>query len=103
MSGNLAKHAKKILVVGGGVGGPAVAIRMAERGVAVDLVDIEQNWGAAGTGVTLSPLTARALCDLGFAEGLMAKGHLHDTLTLLDPVGEVGGGIHCATHEQPKV
>ena len=20
-----------------------------------------------------------------------------------DPVGEVGGGIHCATHEQPKV
>ena len=21
----------------------------------------------------------------------------------IDPVGEVGGGIHCATHEQPKV
>ncbi len=21
----------------------------------------------------------------------------------IDPLGEVGGGIHCATHEQPKV
>ena len=88
MGGNLSKHAKKVLVVGGGVGGPAVAIRMAERGVAVDLVDIETDWGAAGTGVTLSPLTARALCDLGFAEGLMAKGHLHDTLTMFSPAGE---------------
>ena len=37
-----------------------MAIRMAERGVKVDLVDSEANWGAAGTGVTLSPLTARA-------------------------------------------
>ncbi|MCB1357265.1 MAG: FAD-dependent monooxygenase [Maritimibacter sp.] len=89
MSGQLTKHAKKVLVVGGGVGGPAVAIRMAERGVAVDLVDIEKNWGAAGTGVTLSPLTARALCDLGFADGLMEKGHLHDTLTICDPLGNV--------------
>ena len=103
MSGNLAKHAKKILVVGGGVGGPAVAIRMAERGVAVDLVDIEQNWGAAGTGVTLSPLTARALCDLGFAEGLMAKGHMHDTLTLLNPVGEVVNTVQSPRLFAPEV
>lgn len=87
MGGNLRNHVKRLLVVGGGVGGPAVAIRMAERGVAVDLVDNETNWGAAGTGVTLSPLTARALCDLGFAKDLMEKGHLHDTLTLFDPVG----------------
>lgn len=87
MSGNLKKHVKRLLVVGGGVGGPAVAIRMAERGVAVDLVDNEANWGAAGTGVTLSPLTARALGDLGFASELMEQGHLHDKLELFDPVG----------------
>ncbi|GAB4356816.1 MAG: FAD-dependent oxidoreductase [Oricola sp.] len=89
MGGKLTGHAKNVLVVGGGVGGPAVAIRMAERGVKVDLVDIEKDWGAAGTGVTLSPLTARALCDLGFAEKLMRHGHLHDTLTLFDPVGNL--------------
>lgn len=89
MSGNLTSHAGRVLVIGGGVGGPAAAIRLAERGVAVDLVDIEKDWGAAGTGVTLSVLTARALCDLGFAEALMSEGHLHDTLTMCDPNGNV--------------
>ena len=71
------------------MGGPAAAIRLGEKGVDVDLVDIEQDWGAAGTGVTLSMLTARALCDLGFAEPLMAHGHMHDTLTFCDPMGNV--------------
>ena len=89
MNGNLTMHVKRLLVVGGGIGGPAIAIRMAERGVAVDLVDIEKEWGAAGTGVTLSPPTSRALCDLGFAEMLIKHGHLHDTLTMYDPTGNV--------------
>lgn len=98
MAGNLSKHAKTVLVVGGGVGGPAAAIRLAERGVAVDLVDIEENWGVAGTGVTLSPLTARALCDLGFAEELMEHGNLHDGLIMCDPVGNV-----IAEHPSPRL
>lgn len=89
MGGFLTRHAGRVLVVGGGVGGPAVAIRMTERGVAVDLVDIEETWGAAGTGVTLSPLTARALCDLGFAEALMRDGHLHDYLQMFTPTGHL--------------
>lgn len=89
MGGNLAGHVSRLLVVGGGVGGPAVAIRMAERGVAVDLIDSEENWGAAGTGVTLSALTARALCDLGFAEGLMRDGHMHDSLQMYTPTGQM--------------
>ncbi len=85
--GNLLNHAQKVLVVGGGVGGPSAAIRFAERGVKVDLVDIATSWGTAGTGVTLSPLTARALGHLGLSDGLMRLGHLHDTLTLYDPMG----------------
>lgn len=84
----LTDHMKKVLVVGGGVGGPAAAILLAERGVAVDLIDIEKDWGAAGTGVTMSPLTARALCVLGFSEALMEKGHLHDSLEMYTPAGD---------------
>lgn len=89
MGGNLMQHAQRVLVVGGGVGGPAAAIRMAERGVTVDLVDIEQAWGAAGTGVTLSQLTARALCDLGFAQELMRDGHMHDSFQMFSPAGQM--------------
>lgn len=98
MAGNLMRHLARVLVVGGGVGGPAAAIRLAEAGVSVDLVDIEENWGAAGTGVTLSSLTCRALCDLGFADTLMEHGHLHDGLTMCDPVGNV-----IQVHKTPRL
>ncbi|TMV87442.1 oxidoreductase [Thioclava sp. BHET1] len=98
MAGNLSKHLPSVLIVGGGVGGSAAAIRLAERGVVVDLVDIEENWGAAGTGVTLSPLTCRALCDLGFSQALMERGHLHDGLTVCDLVGNV-----IQDHEAPRL
>lgn len=98
MGGNLLKHVKNVLIVGGGVGGAATAIRMAERGVSVDLVDIQDDWGAAGTGVTLSVLTARALCDLGFAEQLMKHGNLHDTITFYDAAGEIQH-----THVSPRL
>ncbi|MBV7380621.1 FAD-dependent monooxygenase [Maritimibacter dapengensis] len=98
MGGNLTNHVQNVLVVGGGVGGPAAAIRLAERGVKVDLIDIEENWGAAGTGVTLSSLTARALCDLGFAEDLINKGHLHDGLIMCDPMGNV-----VQEHQTPRL
>lgn len=103
MSGNLSKHVKTALIVGGGVGGPAAAIRLAENGVTVDLVDIEENWGAAGTGVTLSSLTCRALCDLGFADDLIEKGHLHDGLTMCDPVGNVINDIEAPRLYSPDV
>lgn len=100
MCGNLAKHAAKVLVIGGGIGGSATAIRMAEHGVKVELVDIAQDWGVAGTGVTLSVLTARALCDLGFAQLLIENGHLHDKLEMFTPDGtkfnEVTGKRHFA-------
>lgn len=98
MAGNLMRHLARVLVVGGGVGGPAAAIRLAEAGVSVDLVDIEENWGAAGAGVTLSSLTCRALCDLGFADTLMEHGHLHDGLTMCDPVGNV-----IQVHKTPRL
>lgn len=77
----------KILVVGGGVGGMAAAIRLREAGVEVDLVDIDPNWGVYGTGITLSMLTLRALCDLGFAEEIMAEGNCYDGFILCNADG----------------
>jgi 2-polyprenyl-6-methoxyphenol hydroxylase-like FAD-dependent oxidoreductase len=83
------KFAETVLVVGGGVGGMAAAIRLREAGYNVDLVDIDPKWGVYGTGITLSMLTMRALCDLGFAEQLMAQGRCYDGFTLCDAKGKV--------------
>ncbi len=89
MSGYLASHGTRVLVIGGGVAGPAAAIKLAEGGVRVEVIDSAENWGAVGTGVSLSPLTLRALGNLGLAHEVMAKGHLHDTLTFCNPMGGV--------------
>lgn len=79
----------KVLVVGGGIAGMATAIRLRERGVAVDLIDNDPNWRVYGTGVTLSVLTFRALCDLGLKDEILAEGHGHDGVTLNDKAGNL--------------
>ncbi len=80
---------RKVLIVGGGVGGMAAAIRLRQIGVDVDLVDVDPAWGVYGTGITLSTLTMRALCDLGFAEDVMEQGNCYDGFTLCNEQGEV--------------
>ncbi len=86
---NLGSHARRVLVIGGGVAGCAAAIKFAEAGIAVDVIDAAQNWGLAGAGLTMSPLTLRALGHLGLAPAVVAAGHAHDTLTLCNPMGAV--------------
>lgn len=79
----------KVLVVGGGVGGMAAAIRLREAGIAVELVDLDKNWGVYGTGITLSILTLRALGDLGLSKEIMAAGNCYDGVTLCTKDGHV--------------
>ncbi|HWU61369.1 MAG TPA: FAD-dependent monooxygenase [Ensifer sp.] len=79
----------KVLVVGGGVGGMAAAIRMREAGIAVDLIDLDAKWGVYGTGVSLSTLTLRALSDLGLSKEIMVEGNCYDTVILYSKDGHV--------------
>lgn len=79
----------KILVIGGGVGGMAAVLRLREAGIAVDLIDIDANWGVYGTGVTLSVLTLRALSDLGLSKEIMAEGNCYDRVTLCTKEGHL--------------
>ena len=80
---------RKVLVVGGGVCGMAAAIRLREAGIVVDLVDVDPNWGVYGTGITLSMLTLRALCDLGLADDLLTEGNCYDGFTLCNQNGDI--------------
>ena len=98
----------RALVVGGGIGGMATAISLAERGVLVELVDIDPDWRVYGAGITITGPTLRAYRRLGMLEDIKREGaitsktrlfrfdgtHLHD---LDEPVIEEGlpatGGI----------
>ncbi|SLK11679.1 FAD-dependent monooxygenase [Novosphingobium mathurense] len=96
------------LVVGGGIGGMATAISLAERGVKVDLIDLDPEWRVYGAGITITGPTLRAYRRLGLLEPIKQAGaitnktHLYrydGTLlqTLDEPVIEEGlpatGGI----------
>ena len=96
------------LVVGGGIGGMATAISLAERGVRVELIDRDPDWRVYGAGITITGPTLRAYRRLGLLEAIKAEGaitsktrlfrydgtHLHD---LDEPIIEEGlpatGGI----------
>lgn len=62
------------LVVGGGIGGMATAISLAERGVAVDLIDIDPEWRVYGAGITITGPTLRAYRRLGLLDAIKAEG-----------------------------
>ena len=108
MSGENIASIATALVVGGGIGGMAAAISLAERGVSVQLIDIDPDWRVYGAGITITGPTLRAYRRLGLLDQVKAEGaitnrtrlfrfdgtHLHD---LEEPVIEEGlpatGGI----------
>ncbi|MBB3957591.1 FAD-dependent monooxygenase [Novosphingobium sediminicola] len=102
------RSVQEALIVGGGIGGMAAAIALSERGVKVDLIDLDPQWRVYGAGITITGPTLRAYRRLGLLEQIKAQGaittktrlfkydgtHLHD---LEEPVIEEGlpatGGI----------
>ena len=78
-----------VLVVGSGLAGTATAIHLADRGVAVDLVEITPDVAAVGSGITLQGNALRELRNLGVWERVRARGFGFDSLGLRapDPAG----------------
>src|SRR5271170_3008185 len=81
---------RKLLVVGGGISGMALAIRMRALGWSVDLVEIDPQWRVYGAGISITAPTYRASRRLGIAEQLMARGFSsHRGVRICTPSGQV--------------
>lgn len=74
-----------VLVVGSGLAGTAVAIHLAERGVAVDLIEIKPDVSAVGSGITLQGNALRELRRLGVWDLVQQEGYGFDSLGLRAP------------------
>jgi 3-hydroxybenzoate 6-monooxygenase len=61
---------REIIVVGGGIGGLAVALGLARRGRAVRLLEKAAEFGEIGAGIQLAPNASRALDDLGVLDAI---------------------------------
>ncbi|MFM6829902.1 MAG: FAD-dependent monooxygenase, partial [Novosphingobium sp.] len=74
MTGENISSIAAALVVGGGIGGMAAAISLAERGVTVDLIDLDPDWRVYGAGITITGPTLRAYKRLGLLDAIKAAG-----------------------------
>ncbi len=71
------EQVKRVLVVGGGVGGMSLAINLSRQGFQVDLIDLDPDWRALGAGLTLNGATLRSFDMMGLLEDVIREGHIH--------------------------
>jgi 2-polyprenyl-6-methoxyphenol hydroxylase-like FAD-dependent oxidoreductase len=80
---------RRVLVVGGGITGGVVSLALAQRGVDVILVDLRQQLGGVGHGITLQGNALKAFKAVGIWDKLSEKGFAFDKLRLRTVDGHV--------------
>jgi 2-polyprenyl-6-methoxyphenol hydroxylase-like FAD-dependent oxidoreductase len=78
---------QRVLIVGGGIAGLAAAIGMCKSGIAVDIVEIKQNWSVYHVGIIAQSNLVRALLALGVADQCVAAGFPYQGVRLCDSNG----------------
>lgn len=75
-----------VLVVGGGIGGLASALRLAQLGLSVRLLEASDEFGEVGAGLQIAPNCTRILDQLGLLEEVISLGVLPDHMVMRDAV-----------------
>jgi 2-polyprenyl-6-methoxyphenol hydroxylase-like FAD-dependent oxidoreductase len=83
------KDTRKVLVIGGGIGGLAAATALARRDVEVDLVEIKPQFTVHGVGLGQPANGLRALRAIGVLDEVLACGFEFDRLQFRDLRGEL--------------
>jgi salicylate hydroxylase len=77
---------RKVIVVGGGIGGLAAALVLARLGIKVELLERSETIGEIGAGIQLGPNAFAALDGLGVGAAARSRAVFIDRLTLMDAV-----------------
>jgi 3-hydroxybenzoate 6-monooxygenase len=75
-----------ILVVGGGLGGAAVALALAQKGFHVRLIEQAPEFGVIGYGIQLGPNAFHMFDRLGVSEAVLSQAIIPNSLLMLDSV-----------------
>ncbi|WP_044559911.1 FAD-dependent oxidoreductase [Azospirillum sp. B4] len=65
---------RKVLIVGGGIGGLCLASALRDRGLEVDLVELQREWTVYGVGIIQQCNVIRAMADLGLMDRYLGAG-----------------------------
>lgn len=69
---------KKVLIIGGGIGGLSTAIALRRGGIEVDLVEIRDEWKVYHVGIIVQGNFIRAMAALGIADQAVAAGYPYE-------------------------
>jgi 2-polyprenyl-6-methoxyphenol hydroxylase-like FAD-dependent oxidoreductase len=79
---------RKILIVGGGIGGLSLAIGLGRVGIRADLVEIKPAWAVYGVGIIQPGNAIRAYNALGIADTCMRRGFVYRRQLYFDAEGK---------------
>ena len=82
-------HIKRVLVVGGGIGGLCTGIGLAQAGIASEIVEIKTDWRVYGVGIIQPSNQLRALAELGLAQICVERGSAFLGWEFCDDTGNV--------------
>lgn len=80
---------KKVCIIGGGVGGLALAIGLHRQGIDVEVVERDASWSVYHVGIIVQSNFLRALDHLGLAHAAVAAGYPYKGARFVTPAGDL--------------
>ncbi|KAA1012914.1 3-hydroxybenzoate 6-monooxygenase [Paraburkholderia panacisoli] len=80
------KETRRVIVVGGGIGGLAAALALARQGIGVQLLEQAPEIGEIGAGIQLAANAFNALDALGVGDSARGRAVFTDSLNLMDAI-----------------
>lgn len=84
---------KKVLIVGGGLGGLSLGIALRRAGMEAEIVEIQKKFNVYGVGIIQQANALRALDALGVADEAMRRGSPYGKVKMCAPTGFQFGEI----------
>lgn len=80
-------EARRVLVIGGGIGGLSTAIALRRKGFDVDVIERDAEWSVYGVGIIQQTNVVRAVAELGILEDYISSGYGFDHVKIFAPNG----------------
>src|SRR5258705_9526044 len=84
----LMKPFKRVLIVGGGIGGLTLAVALGRQGVRADVIELKPEHTVHGVGIIQPGNALRALGTLGLMDTCLAEGFQTDHYVMYDAAGD---------------
>lgn len=78
---------KKVLIVGGGIGGLSLGIALRRAGIAVEIAELQPVFNVYGVGIIQMSVALRALDAIGVADETMRRGAPYGMVKMCAPTG----------------